>query len=301
MSSSLSIAKPLVAVVQEPLARYSPFLHGGVLLQRAQTPELIKSYLRWQYVSHGGITAHTQLCFAPTGWEGYVVGLPPEAQQQLLQAQGEAMLRELRHCSHQAGIPTDRLLAEIAAAAFTPRTAALLEPIFFTTLEHMRAIGQEGFAMQDYSHWRTVYEQEVAQLEQALRTADTNSEMHALANKLITEERLLREKLADITHGRRTAAHIYQTVHQEITTEVTKVMQCTDAPFAVDTQAAQIRYLLPAAPGIDPTDEALLPSNAPEWYIMLHNLPLLGHPLIRTTLENVEEPGFRGFRVLEKR
>ena len=288
MGNSSSTEKPLVAIIQEPLERYHPFLHSGTLLRRAQTREIVEPYLRWHYVRHGGIKAYTELRFNPTGWEGYVVGLPPEEQQQALQDQGEEMLQQLRYVSHRAGIPTDRLLAEIAEATLTPRTARLLEPIFFTTLAHMRAIGQDGFVMQDYAHWRTLYEQEVWQLEQALHTANTNAEMHAVANKLIAKQRRLQEKLAEITHGRRAAASIYQAVHQEITAQVTQVMQTAVSPFTVDTQAAQVRYLLPAGPDLDPVDKAALPSSAPEWYILLRNLPLLGHPIIRTALEREE-------------
>lgn len=289
MGMSTTGAEPPVVVVQEPLARYTPFLYHDGVVQQAQTAALVGPYLRWQYVRHGGINAHTHLAFAPTGWEGYVVGLPPAEQQPALQKQGEEMLQALRYISHQAGIPADRLLAEIAEATFTPRTAKLLEPIFFTTLAQMRAIGQDGVVMQDYSHWRTVYEQEVAQLEQSLQRTNTNSETHAVANRLFTEQRLLRAKLAEITHGRQAAASIYQTVHQQIATQVTKMMQSTNTPFTIDTQAAQIRYRLPAEPDIDPADEAVLSPDRPAWYIVLRNLPLLGHPIIRAALENEEE------------
>ena len=89
--------------------------------------------------------------------------------------------------------------------------------------------------------------------------------------------------------GSSCAALIYQTVHQEIATQVTQVTQTADAPFTVDTQAAQIRYLLPAGPDIDPVDKAPLSPNSPEWYIVLRNLPLLGHPLIRAALESEDD------------
>ncbi|MEZ4725637.1 MAG: hypothetical protein R3E79_00725 [Caldilineaceae bacterium] len=277
-------ATAAVAVVQEPLELYYPFIRNGALIQRAQTPQLVEAYLRWQYVRRGGIGAYAQLDFAFTGWEGYVVGLPPEQQSDTLQALGENMLQRLSYVGRRAGIPPDRLLAEVAEERFTQRTAHLLEPIFFSALTSMRATGQEGFAMHAYSGWRTAYEQELFRLEQALQAAQCWEEKRTLSNQIVAKQWELRQKIAEVTHGRLAAAALYEEVHNRVASQVTDLVQTVAAPLSVDVQAARVRYLLPAVPGMNTAAEETVSGRAPEWYIALHNLPLIGHPLIRAAI-----------------
>lgn len=282
--STLSTAPATVAVVQEPLDRYYPFIHDDTFIVRAQRPPLVQAYLRWQYVRRGGLAVYTNLNFAPTGWEGYVVGLPPEAQNHLLQRLGEELLHRLRFVGHQTGIPSDRLLAAIAEEAFTRRTAHLLEPIFFSALMSMRAVGQNGFAMQSYSGWRTVYEQELFALEQRLQAAQSREELRTLATQIEAKQWALKQKIAEVTHGRQSAAALYDEVHQRVAARVATLVQRENAPLAVDLPGGRVRYLLPAAPGINSGVEESISSRTPEWYIPLRNLPLIGHPLIRAAI-----------------
>lgn len=277
--------KPAIAVVQEPIDLYYPFLYNSLLISRAQTPQLVAAYLRWQYVRRGGLQTYTQLNFAPTGWEGYVVGLPPEEQIHTLQRLGEEMLQRLSHVSRQAGIPPDRLLAEVAAEKFTQRTAQMIEPVFFSALMRMRTIGQEGFDMRTYASWRTTYEQELLQLEQALQAARHWSEKSDLTNRLIAKQSALKQKIIAVTHGRLAAAALYQEVHESVASQVTTLVQSVKAPLSVDISAASVRYVLPAAPGINTAVEEGISEREPEWYIALHNIPLIGHPLIRAAIE----------------
>jgi hypothetical protein len=270
-----------VAVIQEPLAHYYPFLRDDRLIARAQTSPLVQAYLRWQYVRRGGLDTYTQLEFAPTGWEGYVVGLPADQQNELLQLLGNEMLQRLQFVGHQAGVPADRLLAAIAEEKFTQRTAHLLEPIFFSALMYMRAVGQNGLAMRTYSSWRTAYERELFQLEQQLHCAQSAVEKHRLVNRIAAKQWELQQKLTAFTHGRLSAAARYEEVRQQVAAQVATLVQTVDAPLAVDIPAACVRYLLPAAPTINTAPEESLTPGAPEWYIPLRNLPLIGHPLIR--------------------
>lgn len=282
-----SIVKPAVAIVQEPLDMYYPFIKNGSLLRRAQTPQLVEAYLRWQYVRRGGIQLYTHLEFASTGWEGYVVGLSPDQQARTLQQLGEEMLQRMNYVGRQSGIPSDRLIAAIAEERFTARTAQLIEPIFYAALTNMRAIGQEGFDMHAYSGWRTVYEQELFQLEQVLHAAQSWDEKSAISNRIIAKQWALKQKIMAITHGRVTAAALYQEVHDNVANRVTTLMQSVESPLLVDVQAASVRYMLPATPGINTAVEESVTARAPEWYIALHNIPLLGHPLIRAAIEPV--------------
>lgn len=276
--------KPAVAVVQEPLDLYTPFIANHTLIRCAQTPQLVEPYLRWQYVRRGGIQPYTALEMAPTGWEGYVVGLPPEEQMRTLQNLGKAILDRLCYVSRQAGIPPDRLLAEMAVEKFTQRTAQMLEPVFFAALTNMRAIGQAGFDMRAYSGWRTIYEQELAQLEQAVQATSSWDEKSKLTQQIMTKQWELKQKIGALTHGRLAAAALYQEVHNRVAEQITAVVQSVEAPLSVDVQAASIRYLLPAAPGINTAVEETVSTRAPEWYIALYSIPLLGHPLIRAAL-----------------
>ena len=277
--------KPAVAVVQEPIDLYYPFIYNSMFIRRAQTPQLVEAYLRWQYVRRGGIQTYTQLDFAPTGWEGYVVGLPPEEQIRTLQSLGEDMLRRLSYVSRQAGVPPDRLLAEIAAEKFTQRTAQMIEPVFFSALMSMRAIGQEGFDMRAYSSWRTAYEQALFQLEQTLQAARNRDEKSEITNRLLAKQWELKQKIMAVTHGRLAAASLYQEVHESVASQVTTLVQSVELPLSVDVSAASVRYVLPAAPGINTAMEEVISEQAPEWYIALHNIPLIGHPLIRAAIE----------------
>lgn len=277
--------KPAVAVVQEPIHLYYPFLYNNTLITRAQTPQLVEAYLRWQYVRRGGIQTYTKLDFAPTGWEGYVVGLPPEIQVRTLQNLGEEMLRRLSYISRQAGVPPDRLLAEVAAEQFTQRTAQMIEPVFFSALTSMRAVGQEGFDMHAYSGWRTTYEQELALLDQTLQAARSWDEKSHITNQIMAKQWELKQKIMAVTHGRLAAAAVYQEVHDQVVSQVTTLLQTVESPLSVDIQAASVRYVLPAAPGINTAVEEVISEQAPEWYIALHNIPLLGHPLIRAAIE----------------
>lgn len=276
--------KPAVAVVQEPIYLYYPFLYNSTLIRRAQTPQLVEGYLRWQYVRRGGIQIYTKLDFAPTGWEGYVVGLPPEEQMRTLQRLGEEMLRRLSYISRQAGVPPDRLLAEVAAEKFTQRTAQMIEPVFFSALTSMRAIGQEGFDMRAYAGWRTAYEQELFTLDEALQMAKSWDEKSNITNQIMAKQWELKQKIMALTHGRLAAAAIYQEVHERVVSQVTTLIQTVESPLSVDVQTASVRYVLPAVPGINTAVEEVVPEQAPEWYIALHNIPLLGHPLIRAAL-----------------
>lgn len=277
--------KPAIAVVQEPIDLYYPFIYNNAFIRRAQTPQLVEAYLRWQYVRRGGIRAYTQLDFAPTGWEGYVVGLPPEEQIRTLQSLGEEMLQRLSYVSRQAGVPPDRLLAEIAAEKFTQRTAQMIEPVFFSALMSMRAIGQEGFDMRAYSGWRTAYEQDLVQLEQALEAAQNWNERREITDKIMAKQWELKQKIMAVTHGRLAAAALYQEVHENVASQVTILVQTVESPLSVDVQAASVRYVLPATPGINTAVEEVIPARTPEWYIALHNIPMVGHPLIRAALE----------------
>lgn len=279
-----STLESTVAVVQEPLDLYYPFIRDGAFFPRAQTPQWVEAYLRWQYVRRGGIQAYTQLDFAPTGWEGYVVGLPPEQQYLTLQHLGEEMLQRLSYISRQAGVPPDRLLAEVAAEKFTQRTAQMLEPVFFSALMSMRAIGQEGFDMRAYSGWRTAYEQELFQLEQALHATQSWEEKRNIINTIVAKQWALKQKIREVTHGRLAAIALYQEVHNSVAGRVTNLVQTVESPLSVDMQTAHVRYVLPATPGINTAAEENAPDRAPEWYIALHNIPLLGHPLIRAAI-----------------
>lgn len=282
--NSTGAAPAAVTVIQEPLERYYPFIRDKGLIAQAQRPLLVQAYLRWQYVRRGGLEAYTRLDFAPTGWEGYVVGLPPEEQGRVLQQLGEELLLRLNFISRQAGIPPDRLLAEIAEERFTQRTANLLEPIFFAALTRMRTLGQAGFAMQAYSGWRTAYEQALGELEARLQVVATPAERQALLSHIEAQQWALKAKIAELTHGRLTAAAVYEVVHQQVAVQVTNLVQTTDAPLAVDLPGGRVRYLLPAAPSINSGVDETLVQGAPEWYIPLRNLPLIGHPLIRAAL-----------------
>jgi len=286
---TLATAPATVAVVQESLDHYYPFIHDDTLIARAQRPALVQAYLRWQYVRRGGLAAYTQLDFVPTGWEGYVVGLSPEGQNQQLQQLGNDLLQRLSFVSHQAGIPSDRLLAEIAEAAFTQRTAHLLEPIFFAALMGMRAVGQNGVAMPCYSGWRTAYEQALFALEQRQQTAQSPEELRTLTSQIAAKQWTLKEKLAEVTHGRQTAAALYAEVHQRVAACVATLAQGGAAPLTVDLPGGNVRYLLPATPGINSGSEETISSRTPEWYIPLRNLPLMGHPLIRAALATAEK------------
>lgn len=282
---SKPIVKPAVALVQEPLDLYYPFLTNNLLLRRAQMPQLVEAYLRWQYVRRGGIQIYTNLEFTPTGWEGYVVGLPPEQQARTLQQLGEGMLQRMNYVSKQVGVPTDRLIAEIAEERFTQRTAQIIEPIFFAALTNMRAVGQEGFDMHGYSGWRTIYEQELFRLEQALQNEETWEGKRKINTQIMAKQWALKQKLAAVTHGRLTAAALYEEVHHTVAGRVTDLMNSVEAPLLVDMQAARVSYVLPAVPGINTAAEESLSARSPEWYIALRNIPLLGHPLIRAAME----------------
>lgn len=285
MESNSKLTSPAaVAVVQESLELYYPFIRNGALIQRAQTPQLVEAYLRWQYVRRGGIGAYAQLDFAFTGWEGYVVGLPPEQQSITLQALGENMLQRLSYIGRQAGVPSDRLLAEVAEERFTQRTAHLIEPIFFAALTSMRTIGQTGFNMRAYSGWRTAYEQELDRLEQALQMEQSWEAKRVLINQIVAKQWELKQKIAAVTHGRLAAAALYEEVHNRVAGQVTNLVQTVEAPLSVDIQAARVRYVLPAVPGISTAAEEAVSGHAPEWYIALHNIPLIGHPLIRAAI-----------------
>lgn len=285
MGNNSELRTPAVAVVQEPIDLYVPFIHNSTFVRRAQTLQLVEAYLRWQYVRRGGIQTYTQLNFAFTGWEGYVVGLPPEEQIRTLQNLGENILHRLSHVSRQAGIPPDRLLAEIAVEKFTQRTAQMIEPVFFSALTSMRAIGQEGFDMRAYSGWRTTYEQELFQLEQALHTTPNWEAKSEITNRIMAKQWELKQKIMAVTHGRLAAATLYQEVHENVANRVTQLVQTVESPLSVDMQAASIRYVLPAVPGINTAIEESVPERAPEWYIVLHSIPLIGHPLIRAAIE----------------
>ena len=66
---------------------------------------------------------------------------------------------------------------------------------------------------------------------------------------------------------------------------VTTILQTVEAPLSVDAHTGRMRYVLPATPGINTAVEEIGLAHAPEWYIALRNIPLIGHPLIRAAID----------------
>lgn len=148
----------------------------------------------------------------------------------------------------------------------------------------MRTIGQQGMVPGSYSRWRILYEQDLWRLEQKLQETSL-PEKHRIVSLLDAKPLELRQKLVEVTQGNKEAIALYEQVHQDVTDRVDTAVRSGVMRFVVDPVKNTLSYPLPEMGyhnsqypvGGQPKGEA--------WEVVLYNIPLLGNPLVRASLE----------------
>lgn len=266
-------------------------LVDGDLLERARQPSLFEGYLRWQSVARGA--AKLWVPGDPSPWHGYVIGLPPEKQEDTLQALGESIAQGLQRSAREYGRTSDRLLSVIQQdTSPTVRDTLALAPVFEHALVTMRTVGEEGitpFDTQEYSAWRTVYEQHLARLEEEMTHADYSQQM-----ELFNKQRKLKEELRDrirlLTSNSRPRSNIYRGFRQETAKRVGEVVAAEHDVFVIDPDTGLIQYKLPKI--IVAGSPNPLPDDSPEWKIALQIGNIAGHPIARAIEQRQQEHRF---------
>lgn len=197
---------------------------------------------------------------------------------------GTDLLSRITHTSKNAGIPSEILMTHLAEKKFNVRTAAALEPAFYGILTQMRAIGKTGMFQPSYSKWRTNYEMRLSELNEALTAASRISDRIKISGEMSALEWSLKEELNRLRQGRNLAVLEYEETHQVTKDAVETVYNQTEQPLIIDQNAGTISYPIPNLSGVQTSVTQTISENAPEWMIALHNIPALGHPLIRAAI-----------------
>lgn len=279
--SQLSVVR-----IVEPLDTYENFFQDPRVLFLANQRELPEAHSRWQVVERGGIKNPIYLPpeMPMTGWAGYLVGFSPELQTEILQYAGTDLLSRITHAAKNTGIPSEILITHLAEKKFNIRTATALEPAFYGVLTQMRAIGITGIFQPSYSTWRTNYEMQLSKLNKALRAESSMSGRIKISGEISAMEWSLQERINDLRRGRNLAVLEYEETHQTTRDAVESVYNQTKQPLIIDQNAGTISYPIPNLLGVQSTTTQPISENAPEWIIALHNIPAIGHPLIRAAI-----------------
>ncbi len=275
-------------------------LIDGDILKRAHERPLYEGYLRWQTVGMGAAKPWIPER-DPSPWHGYVIGLPSEIQEHTLHMLGVTILDGLQQSAKKYRCSSDRLLSVIQQdTPPTVKDVLALAPVFEKALVTMRTVGEEGitpfdaqFDIQEYSTWRTRYEQDLARIEKEWADADSAQRIELFTKEQKLKEQL-RERLNLFTSISRPRSSMYRRFRQETAKRVGEVVSAEYAaersPFVIDPSTGLVRYTLPKIVTVGS------PSPYPDggWVgaVALKIGDIAGHPIARAVVQEERKHRF---------